>query len=315
MKTLLKTIYIAFVVIVIASCQSQNESVTTPETELSGSISISGAFALYPMTVKWAEEFQKLHPDVRIDISAGGAGKGMTDVLSGIVDLAMFSREVSPEEENNGAWKIAVTKDAVIPTNNYKNQVIQILRKKGMTKSEFRDIFIEGKVSKWPDGSKMNVYTRSDACGAAEMWGKYLDGNQENLTGIGVFGDPGMADAIRNDIFGIGFNNVIYAYDITSRKTYEGIDVIPLDINGNGVIDDDENFYSSLDKIMIAIKDGRYPSPPARELYFISKGKPTDRAVIEFIRWILTDGQKFIDESGYVQLPIKKISIELSRIN
>ena len=42
---------------------------------LKGKISISGAFALYPLTVMWAEEFNKLHPKVRVDISAGGAGK------------------------------------------------------------------------------------------------------------------------------------------------------------------------------------------------------------------------------------------------
>ena len=65
------------------SMSSQGEG----ERELKGSISISGAFALYPMVVTWAEEFKKLHPEVKIDISAGGAGKGMTDVLSGMVDV------------------------------------------------------------------------------------------------------------------------------------------------------------------------------------------------------------------------------------
>ena len=50
--------------------------------ELSGEISLSGAFALYPLAVKWGEEFQKLHPNVKIDISAGGAGKGITDALA-----------------------------------------------------------------------------------------------------------------------------------------------------------------------------------------------------------------------------------------
>ena len=37
-------------------------------------ISISGAWALYPMALKWAEEFHKLQPGVAIDVQAGGAG-------------------------------------------------------------------------------------------------------------------------------------------------------------------------------------------------------------------------------------------------
>lgn len=48
---------------------------------LSGYITLSGAFALYPLAIQWADEFHRLHPDVDIDISAGGAGKGITDVL------------------------------------------------------------------------------------------------------------------------------------------------------------------------------------------------------------------------------------------
>ena len=33
-------------------------------------IRVSGAWALYPMMVKWGEEFWKIHPNMRIDISA-----------------------------------------------------------------------------------------------------------------------------------------------------------------------------------------------------------------------------------------------------
>jgi len=45
------------------------------------------------MASKWAEEYTKLYPNIKIDISAGGAGKGITDVLSGMVDIAMVSDE------------------------------------------------------------------------------------------------------------------------------------------------------------------------------------------------------------------------------
>jgi len=62
-----------------------------------GTLTLSGAFALYPMAVRWAEEFRKINPDVRIDISAGGAGKGITDALNNMVDLGMVSREIYAE--------------------------------------------------------------------------------------------------------------------------------------------------------------------------------------------------------------------------
>ncbi len=79
-------------------------------------ISISGAFALYPLVVKWAEEYKKEYPEIRFNISGGGAGKGMADALSGAVDLGMFSREIHQAEKDKGVWWIGLTIDAVVPT-------------------------------------------------------------------------------------------------------------------------------------------------------------------------------------------------------
>ena len=302
----------------IESDSNSNDSVK----ELKGTITISGAFALYPMTTRWAEEFRKIHPKVRIDISAGGAGKGMTDALSGIVDLGMFSREISDVEKAKGVWWVAVTKDAVLPTINANSPVLNKVKERGITRNEFIDIFINGKIKTWDkwlgdktmDDVNMNIYTRSDACGAAQVWGAYLGKNQENLNGIGIFGDPGMADAVKSDIYGIGYNNVIYIYDISSRKKHQGLEVIPIDVNENGLIDDDESFYNSLDDIMIAIKEEKYPSPPARELYFVAKGKPKSKEVTEFLKWIVTDGQAYVKEGGYVRLSDEKLNSELTKL-
>ncbi len=64
----------------VLSCSNSKNPVITRENT-KGTISLSGAWALYPMAVRWAEEFRKIYPDVRIDLSAGGAGKGITDAL------------------------------------------------------------------------------------------------------------------------------------------------------------------------------------------------------------------------------------------
>jgi len=293
------------------------------EQMLSGTITISGAFALYPITARWAEEFQKIHPKVRIDISAGGAGKGMTDALSGMVDLGMFSRGITDVEKAKGLWWVAVAQDAVLPTMNANSPFADNVQKYGFTQQNFVDIFIHKKFTsweKWTEGSaakdlSMNVYTRSDACGAAQIWAEYLGGNQEDLMGTGIYGDPGMADAVKNDRKGIAYNNVIYVYDIKTRKKHPGLDIIPIDLNENGKIDSEENFYNKLDDINIAIQTGKYPSPPARDLYFVSKGKPTRKVVKEFLRWIVTDGQEYVQEAGYVKLSGMKLQDGFESLN
>ena len=72
----------------------------------------------------WTGDFAEKHPEARIDISAGGAGKGMTDVLNDMVDFAMLSRELHNEEREKGAVAFAVGRDAVIPVLNMENPLL-----------------------------------------------------------------------------------------------------------------------------------------------------------------------------------------------
>ncbi len=119
-KTLISASLLTAVALSAVSCGGGRK-----EGGMDGELSLSGAFALYPLAVQWAEEFRSIYPDVRVDISAGGAGKGMTDALAGVVDLGMVSREVYPPEEAKGAVGFAVAKDAVAATVNAANPKIK----------------------------------------------------------------------------------------------------------------------------------------------------------------------------------------------
>jgi phosphate transport system substrate-binding protein len=290
------------------------------DKELTGNVSLSGAWALYPMALKWGEEFQKVYPKVRIDIQAGGAGKGIADALAGVVDFGMVSRGIQPAETDRGAVAFAVCKDAVIPTMNAKNPLLGQVLKAGLKKQDFVNVWITESAKTWgdvlgtADRSPIHAYTRSDACGAAETWAQYLEKKQEDLMGVGVYGDPGLAEAVRRDPLGVGFNNVNYAYDPKTMRPVQGIAVIPLDLDGNGRIDEPESFYATRDSLMAAIARGAYPSPPARDLYLVAKGRPTKPAVVAFLRWVLTDGQRYIPETGYIALGAEKIADGLKKI-
>ena len=224
-------------------------SLTVPKSysqeKKSGQISISGAFALYPMVIRWADEYKKINPDVRFDISAGGAGKGISDALNGMVEIGMVSREIYPEEIKKGAFPIAVTKDAVVAVVSESNPLLNDILTKGLKKDAANNIWITGRYTSWAQAfgvksaSPIHIYTRSDACGAAEMWAKFFDKKQEDLLGVGVFGDPGLAQAVKKDPLGIGYNNIGYAYDASTRQQIKGLKVVPIDLNNNGKIDND----------------------------------------------------------------------------
>jgi len=283
-------------------------------------IAVSGAFALFPMMTVWAEQYSALHPNIQFDVQGGGAGKGMTDVLAGAVDIAMVSRELKQEETGQGAYGVPVTIDAVVATVNANNPNLDAILAQGLTPEKAAAIWMTQETTTWGQllgtdaTDAITVYTRSDSAGAAEVWAKFMGGSvQEDLKGTAVNGDPGLAEAVRQDELGIGFNNIGFAYDLSTGGQLEGLRVIPLDLNGDGTIGADENFYDTKDAIAGAIATETYPFPPARELYLVTVGQP-DPMIAEFYRWILTDGQALVPDAGYVNLSADRLTEALGLI-
>ena len=285
-------------------------------------IKISGAFALYPMMSIWAEEYQKINPDVKIEVSGGGAGKGMADAIQGLVDIGMVSRDIYQAEIEQGIFWVSVTKDAVVATINNANPALEAIRKQGVSGDVLENIFISRKMKTWGEvvghpeiTDIIKVYTRSDACGAAKTWAKYLNNhNQDDLTNAAnaaINGDPNLMAAIQNDPLGIGFNNINFVYDAKTKEPLPGIQPAPIDLNGNGILDMDENFYGTRDAMVKAIAEDIYPSPPARALHLVFK-KNCSKAADDFMNWILTDGQKYISDGGYIPLPHSVIGEQIT---
>lgn len=275
-------------------------SVLAQEQEPEGTITLSGAWAIYPTAVAWAEAFQKIHPKVKIDVSAGGAGKGAADAIAGLVDIGMVSRDPDPAEIKKGVVPVYILHDAVFPVTSDKNPALAELLKKGVKLQIWISIYIDGLITTWDQivGSKVDkkihVYTRSDSCGAAQSWAVYLGKKQEDLRGVGIYGDPGLLEAAKRDPIGLGFNNFSYIFT-RDGTVVKGARIVPIDSNENGIADPDE-IYESRDAAIKAIRSGRYPA--TRKNYFFVKGKPNG-LVKEFIEFALSEeGTRIVDETG-----------------
>jgi phosphate transport system substrate-binding protein len=314
MKGILAILVICMVGIVsLSGCTNQKQNTV---------IKVSGAYSLYPMMVIWAQEYHTLHPDINIDVSSGGAGKGMADALGGSVNLGMVSRDVTPAEASQGIIAVAVVKDAVLATINTANPELNKILEKGLTKQQLKEIFINCSIATWGQlvGDSNNtdaikVYSRSDPCGAAEAWVKYLgDYTQDDIPTVEqitkVKGDDSMSKSIASDPLGIGYSNVNYIYSNSTKAPKEGITVVPLDLNENGTIDPEESFYDSRDDVVNAEISNALPSPPSRLVYLVTLHNFTG-ATQDFVRWILTDGQQYTFDNGYSAIPNEILNEQL----
>ena len=314
-----KSIFLLILLSIIIGGCSPTKTSGDQNPTMEGTITISGAWALYPLVIRWGEEFQKIYPAVRFDISAGGAGKGMADALANAVDIGMVSREIYPQETEQGAFEIAVAKDAVFLTINYQNPIWESMQSTGITRETLVDIYLTGNITNWgeltgqvEESMPIHIYTRSDACGAAETWAKFLGQRQEDLLGIGVYGDPGVLEAVIKDPLAIGFNNLNYAFDFQTGTPVTGIQIIPLDVNSNGKVDPEE-IIDHKDLALEAVSADIYPSPPARDLYLVTNGPPQG-LVQEFINWVLSEGQAFVRETGYIPISDDKLEMEIQKL-
>ena len=290
------------------------------EEPLSGTISISGAFALYPMMTVWADEFSTLHPDVQFDVQGGGAGKGMTDTIAGAVDIGMISRSIKEEETAQGIFWVSVTKDAVFPIISSENPVAAQILEKGISQETFAGIYITGEITTWGQvigddtiTDEIHVFTRSDSSGAAEQWAKFGGGKaQEDLKGVGVNGEPAILDTVIKDPLAIGYGNLNSIFDLSGGSLIPGIIIPPIDINANGQADADET-YTVKEDAFGAVANGTYPSPPARFENLATLGKP-EGLTLTFIEWILTDGQQYLESAGFVPLTPDQQAESLAKI-
>ena len=132
----LSLISILFLSHAMVSAQ-EKETVGAVEEELKGTVTLSGAWAIYPTAVAWGTAFQALHPKVKVDVSAGGAGKGAADAIAGLADIGMVSRDPDPAEIKKGIVPIYILHDAIFPMVSEKNPALGDLLKKRRKEENF----------------------------------------------------------------------------------------------------------------------------------------------------------------------------------
>ncbi|HOW25934.1 MAG TPA: substrate-binding domain-containing protein [Bacteroidales bacterium] len=284
-------------------------------------ITITGSLELYPLLSQLAFEFNRIYPDVRIDVTPGSSIHNQPDICFRMMDSENPANTIKEGSWDTSLISMPLAYDAILPFGNKTNPYLEKLKSSGITQNQFRYIFLDATLDHWGQLTKadssyqINPFTRTDLCESGEIWSSFLGTDQSHLTGTGVYGEAGMVMAVRKNTYSIGYASMRYIYD---RKTFEpmgDLAVIPIDLDKNGKIDIYENFFNNLEDLSYAIKRGSYPSPPARTLFIIFGRPPVNKLVNEFIIWIFENGRQTIEDAGYVAPDENIINKNITRIN
>jgi phosphate transport system substrate-binding protein len=306
------TSFLLLLVILFAGCSTKSNKKETTILSHSDLITISGAYALSPMVAVWITEFQKTHPYVKFKVNPNGSGGGLQDILAGKVDMAMISEKL-PKAIDTVLWAVPVARVGVVPVISGKNPYLDQIRKKGMTKEILAGIF-SGKSDKtWgdlygrPGKDPMKVFRRGDTSGANTVFAKYLSVPRNQVAGTPVSGEQLLIEQVIKEPLAISYCNFIYAFDPVTKKFLDDIKVLPIDFSGKGKFQGKDDIFDSYEHLQRAMWVGKYPTALIRDLKLVTKGKPRTKEMVEFLYWIVTDGQKFVPDNGYTELHSSEI--------
>jgi phosphate transport system substrate-binding protein len=300
--------------------QNQIKSPAESRSEVSGSFTISGAYALNPMVRKWSDDFMKMHPSVRVVVASGGTGQGIADLQGKKSQLAMISRPLTDEEYGAGIWTLPVAKDGVAVIMNQKNPYFKRILNQGLSPDELLRVFTSDKPVTWGElldtigKEKVVVFHRVEQSGASDVFANFLNKESTDLKGTMVISDDEMIKSVQDNPLAIGFSNFSYAFDINTGERRKDIQIIPADLDYDNKIDTKEIPFSNLDKAHRGLWLGLYPKNLCRELLIGSEGKPSDPAIIEFLKYILTEGQNEIKTFGLCELNDVYVSYALDKL-
>ena len=316
----------------------------------SGTTMINGAGStfIYPMFSKWTNEYHKMHPDVEFNYQAIGSGGGIRQLLNGTVEIGASDAPLNDEqmaaaEKSNGpVIHLPDAMGAVTVSYNVPG-VKGTLKFSGPV---LANIFL-GKIKKWNDpaikalnpgvnlpDNQIIVVHRSDGSGDTYIFVDYLckvskewNSNVGRGTsvqwpvGLGAKGNQGVAAQIQRTPNSIGYITLIYALQnniaFGSVKNKAGNFIHP---TIQSVTDAAANAATNVPadlRFSITDPPGKTSYPIASATWLIVYVNQTNRDVaqktVDFLHWILTDGQKMEPAMDYAPIPeaIQKMELKL----
>ena len=245
-----------------------------PGGSASGKIDIVGSTSVQPVAEKLVEEYQKSHPDVRINVQGGGSGVGIKSVQDGTADIGTSSKELK-DDEKEGLTEYVLGQDGIVIAVNSENPVSDL------TKEQLKDIF-SGKITNWkevggPD-AEINLITREEGSGTLDAFQSIVLGSDTKMKPEAIVqsSTEAVKQSVKQDPNAIGF--VSYAH--------MGDDVKALSIGG---VTPSES----------TIADGTYELQ--RPFIFLVKGAATED-LKEFIDWVMgPEGSKILEEEKIIK--------------
>ncbi len=259
-------------------------------------IKITGTKFPFEIVQHWMDEYSKIHPDVQFKLSKA--------IPLDSADLMIAAHGFRPGELKDDEVAIAVTRYAQLPIANSNRSDLKTLQQKGFTQQDLKNIYFNAQQNRTDNlNEPVTIYRRDKNVCASRSFAENVTGNQLDVAGDLVNGDDrALSNAVKNDVNGISYNNLGLIYNLKTRRVADSIAVIPIDLNGNGKIDADENIYATLDDVLNFLSASNNNTIPQDNVNIVINKNTISKNALNFLNWIITQGQQYNRSYGFFDL-------------
>lgn len=252
-----------------------------------------------PLVEKWIAEYSKTNNNVAFQIATGKAQDNENSIsfVTEQADDAVF-----------------IARYAVLPVVNKSSEAEQVLGSKRLNAKKLKSLFFVK--DEFDDDTKetkaekaLHIYTGNSQQSASRAYAQSFKQETSSFKGKKISGDDSFLNtALNRDPLGIAINSLSNIFDLQSRRLRNDLALVPLDIDKHGeqVLDE-----ARLDDIILLLEQQQFAEIPVGKLGLQYDHHNSSQNA--FVRWILTDGNKYIHEYGLLQLPQKELTAQLHR--
>ncbi len=255
--------------------------------------------AVRPLVEKWVAEYTKTNHNTAFQIVSGKATN--------------TEHQISFVTEQD-AEAVFFARYAVLPVVTKSSEAAQLLGSKRLNAKKLKSLFFVK--DEFDDDTKeskaeqaLHIYTGNSQQSASRAYAQSFKQETSSFKGKKISGDDSFLNtALSRDPLGIAINSLSNIFDLQSRQLRSDLAIVPLDIDKHGEQILDE---ARLDDIILLLEQQQFAEIPIGKLGLQYDHHNSSQNA--FVRWILTDGNKYIHEYGLLQLPQKELTAQLHR--
>jgi glycine cleavage system H lipoate-binding protein/ABC-type phosphate transport system substrate-binding protein len=315
-----RAVFLSFSMLLLFCNSMYSKHSRNSNNPMSGdSVKVMASPDLYSLSSRWAVEYNRLAPSAKIKVVSINDQEQAKDLLkSG--SLGFVSNEFCAGLADEALWKLVIGRDVIVPVINAKNPFLEEINRYGISPDALSSFMNSENSGDWSvllkNGKKVKAdYFCINDEAVLKSLSVFFKSDETRAGGSNIGTAAQVIEAVGKDPYAIGFCKLINILDLENQALIENIKLMPIDRNANGMIDSNEKIFDNVNDFTRGVWIGKYPKALFSNIYTVSNGQPENADELAFVKWVLTDGQKYLAGNGYTDLLVSERQSASDKLN